>query len=171
MDGDGVVTERQLGTGAGIAGEHQPGVLLAPSVTVKSSTVVGGKRTVVLTRPLRGMTAQHATLSAGAGGMPIIAAVGSTKALSHHKVRGATDLFLVEAGSPMCVCSAFGERSGSIAGVPFNNHCPPALLNDHAGTAAGNDVCDIETYEGVSRSYTRDLCLCSWDGSMLTDCF
>lgn len=148
VDGDGAVSERQLGTGAGVSGEHQPGVLLAPSVTIKSNTVTDGKRTVVLTRPLRGLTAQHATLSAAAAGIPIIAAVGNSKKLSYHKARGATDMFLVKAGAPMCVCEAFGARSGSIGGAPFNNHCPPALANDHQGTAAGNDVCDVLTYEG-----------------------
>jgi hypothetical protein len=161
VDGNGAVSERQLGTGAGVSGEHQPGVLLAPSVTVKSNTVTDGKRTVVLTRPLQGLTAQHATLSAAAAGIPIIAAVGSSKTLSYHKVRGAADLFLVKAGAPMCVCQAFGARSGSIGGAPFNNHCPPALANDHQGTAAGNDVCDVLTYEGGLK--------CCSHGSILLD--
>ena len=161
VDGHGAVTERQLGTGVGVAGAHQPGVLLAPSVTVKSNTVKDGKRTVVLSRPLRGLTAQHATLVAAATGVPIIAAVGSTPTLSHHAVRGASDLFLVKAGAPTCVCQAFGSRSGTIGGAPFGNVCPPALLNDHQGTAAGNDVCDVLTYEGGLK--------CCTHGSILLD--
>ena len=43
---------------------------------------------------------------------------------------------------------AAGHGSGTIGGGNFNNHCPPALANDHQGTAPGNDVCDIATYEG-----------------------
>ena len=161
VDGHGAVSERQLGTGAGIAGEHEPGVLLAPSVKIVSNTVAAGRRTLVLTRPLRGATAQHASFTASAEGMPIIAAVGSTVSLSHHKVRAAADLFLVKAGAPMCICQAFGSSSGSIDGVPFGNVCPPALADDHQGKAAGNDVCDITTYEGGLK--------CCHHGSILLD--
>ena len=39
--------------------------------------------------------------------------------------------------------------------------CPPALLNDHQGTAAGNDVCDVLTYEGGLK--------CCTHGSILLD--
>ena len=161
VDGQGKVTERQLGNGQGIAGRHQPGLLLAPSVKVVTNTVANGVRTVVMTRPLVGLTAKHATFTATADGVPIIAAVGSSPTLSFHKARTADDLMLVRVGAPMCVCQGFGHASGSIGGVPFGNHCPPALANDHQGKAAGNDVCDVTTYEGGLK--------CCAHGSILLD--
>ena len=159
VDGQGAVTERQLGDGQGIAGHHQPGLLLASSVKVMTNTVTNGVRTVVMSRPLAGLTAKHATFSATAPGVPIIAAVGSSPTLSFHKDRAADDLMLVRVGSPMCVCQGFGKASGSIAGVPFGNHCPPALANDHQGKAAGNDVCDVTTYEGGLKCCTHGTIL------------
>ena len=47
VDGNGHVTERHLAL-------HDPGTPLPPSVQVVSNTVKGGKRTVVLSRPLKG---------------------------------------------------------------------------------------------------------------------
>jgi hypothetical protein len=161
VDGTGAVTERQLGNGPGVSGAHTPGALLTPSVTVKSSTVADGTRTVVLTRPLRGASPKHATFVAAADGMPIISAVGNSATLSYHKARAAADLFLVKVGAPMCICKSFGTASGTIGGAPFGNKCPPALLNDHQGLAPGNDVCDITTYEGGLK--------CCSHGSILLD--
>jgi len=83
--------------------------------------------------------------SASAQGIPIIAATGDTVALAYHKERAGASLSLVQVGSPMCVCQS-GQASGSIDGVPFNNHCEPyprsTLLRDK------NDICDITTYQG-----------------------
>ena len=92
VDGKGQVSERMLGNGQGIAGRHQPGELLAPSVEVQSNTVANGIRTVVMSRPLMGLTTKHASFTATASGIPIIAAVGSSPTLSFHKARAADDL-------------------------------------------------------------------------------
>ena len=48
---------------------------------------------------------------------------------------------LVEAGSPLCVCT--GGASGSIDGVQFSNHCQQQPTSDLL--ALKNDVCYIET--------------------------
>ncbi len=67
----GAVSERVLG-------DHDPGVPLAPSVTVVSSTVTAdGRRTVVLSRPLAGLTPQHYSFDARGSGVQVISAVGA----------------------------------------------------------------------------------------------
>jgi hypothetical protein len=53
---EGKVVERRLGSHDG---PRPGGVVLAPSVTVLSNVVRDGRRTVVLTRPLKGLTPQH----------------------------------------------------------------------------------------------------------------
>ena len=94
----GDVTERSLG-------DHDPGQQLAPSVTVLNNTVVNGIRTVVVTRTLAGASAQHYTFAAGAQGVAMVAAVGSSPTFAYHKARGSTTLMLVQVGSPMCICT------------------------------------------------------------------
>lgn len=64
--GTGAVSERRMAN-------HAAGTLLAPSVTVISNTVLAGKRTVVISRPLIGATPQHLTIDAAASGVPFIA--------------------------------------------------------------------------------------------------
>jgi hypothetical protein len=49
MEGDGKVTERKLA-------DQSPGTLLPSTVTIVSNTVADGKRTVVMTRTLKGKT-------------------------------------------------------------------------------------------------------------------
>ena len=52
VDGAGAVTERTLG-------DHVAGAVLQPTVRVVSNTVSGGRRTVVMQRPLAGASAAH----------------------------------------------------------------------------------------------------------------
>ena len=52
------VTERKIGT-CGSEAEHCPGIQLSSSVTVLSNSVVGGVRTVVMTRALVGLSKDH----------------------------------------------------------------------------------------------------------------
>jgi hypothetical protein len=55
---------------------HSQGVVLQPSVTVVSNVVVGGLRTVQVTRGLAGATAQHYSFDANSRGVAVISAVG-----------------------------------------------------------------------------------------------
>jgi len=58
------------------------GSLLAPSVTVVSSTVADGKRTVVLSRPSLGASEQHANFTLQDLHVPFINAIGSSPTLT-----------------------------------------------------------------------------------------
>ena len=136
--GTGAVNERSLG-------DHAAGSVLAPSFALASSTVSsGGVRTVVLTRALAGPSAAYFSFDEHAASISIIGAVGSGATIAYHEARSGATLMLVEVGGPMCVCK--GGVSGSIAGVPFNNHCSPTLANNTRG--GENAVCDVRTYAG-----------------------
>ena len=78
IDGNGNVTERKLSNHAG-------GKLLAASIKVLSNTVKGDVRTVVLTRPLKGLNENYYTfdVSSTNGLIPIINAIGSTSAFGY----------------------------------------------------------------------------------------
>ena len=76
VEGNGNVTERKLA-------KESPGTKLANSLTLVSNTVVGGVRTVVATRALKGATASHYTFNASKLVLPFINAVGSTPLLSY----------------------------------------------------------------------------------------
>jgi hypothetical protein len=81
----GQVSERKLKDQSG-------GTVLKPSVTVVSSAIHGALRTVVLTRPLKGLTADHYTFSVADTMLPFINAVGSGQALRTIKTRTSTNL-------------------------------------------------------------------------------
>ena len=68
VDGKGAVSERRMDN-------HAAGTVLAPTVAVSSNTVVAGKRTVVLSRPSLGASAQHATFSLQDLEVPFISAI------------------------------------------------------------------------------------------------
>ena len=61
-----------------------------------------------------------------------------------RKARGSSQLMLVEAGAPMCVCA--GSVSGSIDGIAFTTQCQPRPRSDLL--ALDNDICNLQTYEG-----------------------
>jgi hypothetical protein len=69
VDGAGKVSEHKLA-------DHSGGTVLSASVKVVSSTVVNGKRTVVLTHPLHGATTQHYTFDPSQTQMHFINALG-----------------------------------------------------------------------------------------------
>lgn len=103
-------------------------------------------RTVVLRRPLTGMTTEHFTFDPKSNGFPFIEAVGTTSTFQYHGTsRGGNTLVLVEDGAPICVCEG-SSPGGSINGIPWSNNCEdwPAttILRDH------NPSCSIATYEG-----------------------
>ncbi len=80
VDGSGKVSEHLLG-------DHTAGTVLNTSVTIVSNNVVDGKRTVVLSRPLAGLTAQHHSFEADKLSLDFISALGSTPTFGYHKSR------------------------------------------------------------------------------------
>ena len=103
-------------------------------------------RTVVLTRPLIGLTSNHYTFDPSISSIPFIEAVGTTSTFQYHgKSRGGGHLVLVEQGAPVCVCQG-KTQSGSINGIPWSDNChdwpDTTIKRDH------NPSCSIETYGG-----------------------
>ena len=146
------VSERKLA-------KHMPGALLAPSVAVLSNTVVGGVRTVVLARALKGATASHFTFDPTSLSLNFIAAVGTTAAFGPHNTapHGAETLHLWPTSSPVCVCSIpakpFGAAAGAIRYLPTGesvgwagNRCDEQPREDLI--AQRNPTCDLRTYVG-----------------------
>ena len=83
VDGAGKVTERVLASHMGSAASPA-GSLLPPSVTLVSSTVADGRRTVVVSRPaLLGAGLQHANFTLLDVDIPFINAIGSSPTLSY----------------------------------------------------------------------------------------
>lgn len=125
--------------------EHAPGQLLAPSVTLVSNNVNQGIRTVVLTRPFKGATADHYTFDPiNAPNIPFINAIGSSLTFGYHAAKSTNTLAMVSVVSPTCICD-FGA-TGTINGLGFGHNCPPQPMSDLA--AFHNPTCDIRTYVG-----------------------
>ena len=109
------VFERQIGT-CGSEAEHCAGDDLPSSLTLVSNTVVGGKRTVVATRPFKGKSAKHHTFDPTKdAALPFITAYGTSQAFGYHKDHMATSLVLLAPeGEATCVCD--GGTEGSLCG-------------------------------------------------------
>ena len=97
VEAGGVVSERKLEN-------HGPGKQLNASVISKSSTVTGGIRTVVLTRPIHAVDSDHYTFPSGPGQIEVITAIGSTAILSYHKAHSGGKIVLLPTRDATCVC-------------------------------------------------------------------
>lgn len=152
------MTERKIS-------DQSPGTQLADSVTVVSNTVADANRTVVLTRALKGLTADHYTFSLTSDmNLPFINAVGSGPSLAYHKAKMPATLSLLPVGGVgACVCAVapppFGEGKGSMTYVQtaqkedigegtvgFGNKCAPQPRSDLL--AMKNPTCDVRNYVG-----------------------
>eukprot|EP00658_Telonema_sp_P-2_P011110 TRINITY_DN14225_c0_g1_i3.p1 TRINITY_DN14225_c0_g1~~TRINITY_DN14225_c0_g1_i3.p1 ORF type:complete len:942 (-),score=213.51 TRINITY_DN14225_c0_g1_i3:82-2907(-) len=103
------VTERQIGT-CGSEAEHCPGDQLANSLTLVSNTVSNNLRTVVITRPLKGLTAKHYSFHPSqVGTLNFISAVGSSQAFAYHKNHAAGVVSFTATEVPSCVCDTGAE--------------------------------------------------------------
>ena len=161
VDGAGKVTERVLA-------DHAAGIVLNTSVKVVSNTISDGKRTVVMTRPLKGLTARHHDFEVQQLSLNFISAVGSSSSFGYHKAKTVSAVALwpqaakgatAAAHAPaVCVCSVpaapFGKGTGTIQylggpakpdgdviGFPFRCEQYPreTVLRDQ------NPTCDIRT--------------------------
>ena len=154
VDGTGGVTERVLGN-------HAPGIKLNASVTVLSHTVEGGVRTIVVTRPLKGLTPHHHDFDARKMSLNFIAAVGSGSDFAYHKAKTTATMALWPSGGgakpATCVCAIpaapFGQGvgtlkylpTGEVIGFPFRCNLGDA---DFSVMKNRNPTCDIRTYLG-----------------------
>ena len=157
VDGRGNVTEHKLG-------DHELGSVLEPSVALVSAEVVGGLRTVVLSRNFQGKTADYFTFSAGESTIPVIDAVGSGAELGYHQQKTSSSAMLLPtSGDGACICAenpaAFGQAKGSLmynpvssdpgergaaTSIRFNNMCAPAPRGDLLWQR--NPTCDVRCF-------------------------
>lgn len=144
-------------------GDHDPGSILASSVTVLSSQLHDGIRTVVLSRNLAGLTASHYTFDLSQDGtIPLITAAGSTSTFGYHKLRASSQISLRNgANASTCVCAkgVSGELCGHAVGgcVGFDvanqgqsitgDRCP-ANSSFSQLAAFRNPTCTIQGYSG-----------------------
>jgi len=157
VDGQGNVTERKLA-------DQNPGKELSQSVTIVSRSLVGGLRTVIMTRPFKGATSDHFTFDPVADTtLRFINAIGNSAKLSYHKDKLPSTLFLLPTNGGVCICpikpAPFGQGKGKFLYVPteqsadvgkglinYGNKCAPQPRTDLL--AMKNPTCDVRTYAG-----------------------
>ena len=107
VDGNGVVTERKMG-------DHGIGELLIQSLEIKSNSVEGGFRTVMLERSLMGKTDDHYTFDASSSSIPLIFASGKGPDLAFHGIFNRSGGTLVLAESQWLRLKSSGLNSGTL---------------------------------------------------------
>jgi len=144
---DGVM-ERRLGTCPAVEGNHCPGAELEQSIQVVSNEVVGGLRTVVMTRSVRGLTKDHYSFKPEEDTIHMITAIGRSPKFAYHDRHGPAVLSLLTVGSPVCICD-LGEvgrlcEKGGVNCRSFERNCKdPGPLVDQK-----NPTCSSATYAG-----------------------
>lgn len=166
VDGAGAVTERKLA-------KHAAGSVLTPSITVESNVVdkATGLRTVVVSRPLEGVSGDYFTFSMAAEDttVPLLVAVGSSSAYAYHKDKAPTQITLLPvaagAGVGACVCpqqpKPFGDATGNLVyhataqkedtgegAVGFSANKCPHWPRTNIRDNMTNPTCDIRHYRG-----------------------
>ena len=166
VDGAGRVTERRLA-------DHGPGTQLMTSLRVEANTVRDGRRTVVVSRPVRGATKEHFTFPTLPGDLAIISAVGDTAQLAYHKAKTGAVVTLLPTRAAACVCPATQTHYISYMDevtLQFGEYsCEDRPRSDMArygeaaagGRAGPNLACHSATYHGGLQ--------CCRHGWLLTD--
>lgn len=151
IDGNtGKITEHKLGN-------HNPGTIIKPMIKLVSNDVDQKTkiRTVVLTRPMKGITNDHYTFDIDTLKIPFINAIGSQPTFSYHKSKTTSTLQLYPAnGKSACICGAkeipFGDAKGFLKyenqSIGFINVCKPEPASDLLKEK--NPTCDLRTYAG-----------------------
>merc|ERR1719506_3662296 len=151
VDGTGKVSERKLGS-------HAPGSLLASSVTVESNTVIGGVRTVTMSRAVGGATKDHYTIPSSPGEINVITATGNTPELAYHKARTGGKIVLLPTSTSSCVCSPtvhsyltyMNKSTAEFEGYNCADEPRSDMLRhgDGTGRDVQNAACAMSTYNG-----------------------
>ena len=132
VDGAGQISERMLATHMGAAASPA-GVLLTPSVTLESSSVSAGKRTVVLTRASVGASKQHASFTLQDLEIPFINAIGSGANLTYHRCRSLACACVAHWHVPvlligMCLCCSLACVCVAHTLLPLASHTTALAL-------------------------------------------
>jgi len=109
-----------------------------------SFDVTDGIRTVILQRPLVGLTSNHFTFSPSNSTLHFINALGDTVDLTQHKSRDASTLKMFHTDTTAsCLCY---EDSATIDGIPYDGDCKPEPLSDLL--KENNPTCQVTSYLG-----------------------
>ena len=156
VSGNGTVFEQKLG-------DQQAGKGLPLSVKVTSNTVANGLRTVVMTRPLKGLTSDHFTFSLTEPSIKYINAIGRGATFAYHKSRAASVVSLTAVDAHTCICNTgthgFISSDMNPNPAPFSKNCQPEPAGDLAEDH--NPTCTIEQYAGGLK--------CCTSGNILLD--
>ena len=118
---NGTVFEQELGM-------HAIGTRLPTLVTVVSHKVDGAKRTVVVTRALKGKTAAHYSFTGADAKIDFIMSVGNGAEFGYHKAKASGSIYFVDVAAPTCLCSV-GYDEGTLGGFSFGGQrCSPRPL-------------------------------------------
>jgi len=151
VDGSGSVSERKLAN-------HGPGTLLKPTLKVVSSSVSAGIRTVVLTRPVAGPTADYFSINTSPGLINLIVAVGNSRQLAYHKTKTGASIVLVPSAASSCICSPktthylsyMNQSTQEFEGYHCVDEPRSSMLRHGDGTGRNvpNAACHMQTYHG-----------------------
>ena len=137
---------------------HGPGNVLKSSITVVSNTVTDASRTIVVTRPLRGLTEQHYSFDGNTRSVPIIVARGCSMEFAKHCGHGPSQLNFLNVNQVTGVCRA--GIASTVGGAAFHeDRCAEAPFSDLIRQE--NPTCHATTYQGGLR--------CCKDGHPLLD--
>jgi hypothetical protein len=167
------VTERKIGT-CGTEAEHCPGTLLAASVKLVSNTVVGGVRTVVVTRPFKGASKDHYTFKpTSVATLDYISAVGTSQALAYHAAHDSLTLSFTPLSGPTCVCDMgmVGQmcETGGMGCRSFTKDCYARSPTLGGKGESSGDLLAEDNPTCNSRQYSGGLSCCSHKRIMLDD--
>jgi hypothetical protein len=155
---NGTVQERKLGN-------HEPGYVLPPSITVTSNTVANGVRKVIVTRSIAGVQSDNYKFDPSANQVTFINAIGGSADFTFHKKKESSVIYLLELDYPTCVCDVAADQ-GTIGGYSWGTQrCTPKplgemlddpvwLVGPQANPVKGKGVnpsCDIHAYRGGLR--------------------
>eukprot|EP01097_Dermamoeba_algensis_P008377 TRINITY_DN5578_c0_g1_i1.p1 TRINITY_DN5578_c0_g1~~TRINITY_DN5578_c0_g1_i1.p1 ORF type:complete len:353 (-),score=70.06 TRINITY_DN5578_c0_g1_i1:641-1699(-) len=142
VDGNGTVSERKLQN-------HDPGAVLQSSITVLSNEVSNGRRKVIMTRPITGLTPNHYTFPSSPITINFINAIGSAPYLSYHKERTASSITLIPTKVPACLCAPSPTPFLSYMDSSYEQYdvyCAPEPRGDMAQQK--NPACQMQSYHG-----------------------
>ncbi len=136
INGTGSVFEYKLGN-------HELGQLLDPSLTIKSNKVDNTIRTLVLSRPLKGLSQNYFDFT-NRSNIPLLAAIGNSGHIAYHHLKSSNTISITSLNGLNCLCD--NGSVGSINGIPFSKLCAPEPTADLLQQR--NPTCFIETYQG-----------------------
>jgi len=153
--------EQKIGT-CGSEAEHCAGDRLASSITLVSNTAAEGVRTVVVTRPFKGLTPKHYTFDESRiGTLPFITAIGTSQVFAYHKAHHAASLTLLASDNqPTCLCDIGADHyiceTGGVHCTRFTKNCLGAWdgKRTHSGAdllTQRNPTCNSGQYAGGLR--------------------